>query len=778
MLWLYLIDLIIDKLKHQAWCHPLQPPLTYYKINNETTNESNKRIKRSKRRLIKENQRKRKIINRAKHKQNKKPDLWFWEKDFLHYLKKDDKIWVFDEDINQWKIGKIMEKKEKKYKYKQNPNYIFKLQINWERKMKKNYHTYFMWLSIDKFATSSTKMDVYTGYYRPKSKYNSFPYNIDRKKHLKNACNDTWSARKECIMCQQNAFCECAVTSIDDELYCCYKCIDEWQKKEIKEGIDWCRWKIYTMASDFCQYCIPPKWPRYFRPIQSNIIAYAMGYVLTCDHCNFEVFAKNEFQRKEFQHRVTECRMPKCDKTFCYRCRDELIEGICKDCVSLQEIKRYSKMLKNTIDDIITIDDAIANGTGNSNIYKQLQASDLIEIISEYSMGYVLQCNVDKQKRKCNGEIFIENEQILNRMLSEREHYLYHVRDRYVTERNEKYLTRIYGKYVRIQCDECTNATACNICYTNKDAKFNPCLDHPECQVCNKRCSSYGFRNCDSCRKGYCKKCGIINNVARNKSFCKNCVIKREHEKVDTALSKGIEINIDSTLLQYFDLNIASIITEYAVGIVIECMVNECDQEIFIENEYDFDKSKFMREYPYKQYILPKSDRMVTVKLFGKHRRMFCMKCFKKRKIKKCKFCYNLDEYKICGVHELCKCCNQRRIKYNCHWRYNCIVCKNKFCKQCDGGKNKCKKCVKIEVLQHLFENCIDDEYVIKVLSGFLNDIPFMKQNVNKKSGCNDWNKEEKRKRRMKNERIYRECDSMNDHLMDYGYIQQFYGRI
>jgi len=119
---------------------------------------------------------------------------------------------------------------------------------------------------------------------------------------------------------------------------------------------------------------------------------------------------------------------------------------------------------------------------------------------------------------------------------------------------------------------------------------------------------------------------------------CKSCVMNHEQNTMFLAISEGIQ-SMDDSLV--FESGVISIISSYAVGIVVQCSnaVEECDTEISISSRFDLDNSLCCNVDSDGNQIIVRtvdinteSDDVITSMcshsyVYGKRRQIVCSKC-------------------------------------------------------------------------------------------------------------------------------------------------------
>eukprot|EP01083_Nonionella_stella_P226936 805462_1 len=236
-------------------------------------------------------------------------------------------------------------------------------------------------------------------------------------------------------------------------------------------------------------------------------------------------------------------------------------------------------------------------------------------------------------------------------------------------------------------------------------------------------------------KKQYCDICGIRKKRYRYGSlvqekcrdvcmdWCKNCIVKTEHDKWDKAVLCGIRSN--AFLSDTFDMQLSNIIAAYSYGFVVKCTASHCDEEIVIANKYEFVRN-FVNLKPLSYTLSGKTERQ-TVFIYGERRRIFCMKCYYMR-MKQCKVpdCTNYDEYDYCAAHKFCELCHKHPRPWLWPNQRNKFTCRNglkRVCTYCYAfgglGPRLCNHCNKTELLCLLFQPYIADKQIINVLSEY-----------------------------------------------------------
>jgi len=147
--------------------------------------------------------------------------------------------------------------------------------------------------------------------------------------------------------------------------------------------------------------------------------------------------------------------------------------------------------------------------------------------------------------------------------------------------------------------------------------------------------------NCKSCSRDICIECSIPHNhdhkepsLPKEHYLCKSCVMKEEKNTVFRAISEGIQLRDDCLI---FESGVISIISSYAVGIVVQCSnaTEECNAKISISTRFDLDISSCWKVDSDGNNIIVQNvdtvsesdDENTITTNYGKRRQIICAKC-------------------------------------------------------------------------------------------------------------------------------------------------------
>eukprot|EP01084_Bolivina_argentea_P133040 234770_1 len=440
--------------------------------------------------------------------------------------------------------------------------------------------------------------------------------------------------------------------------------------------------------------------------IMKHIVEYSMGYMVQCGHCTEEIVINNIFDLNQY----IDCNKNRICwyKKNAYNTNNEFAWKIganavfmdrewriffCNHCTSaintLQKLNVTGDATFNLrkILTEIQIMQQIINKTGLFN-----KCDEITYKIAELAVGYIAKCC----NQKCQKTIFIDNEI----QLSDNALYIYKVSDtapRLQTDEDIKTnrfeLYRMYGKNYRLFCGDCIyTLSTCRMDtnYCRKDIE-KVCMKHPFCGICNRYYNvdandeNVKIMKCINCGNGFCSEiCGV-----KCDSLCKICALSMEYNGIYNAVFSVLDCftNIQA--------NIVRLITDYSIGIVVNCMVEHCNKEISCKNRFEFDGIKINTEgNKIINYMPSPKTGFQTVNIFGKQRRIFCHKCFDCGSITICNELncnnYEDDKYAVtCGIHPQCYLCHQL-LDTDCV--KNCTLCNYFICTNCSVSEKKRKK--------------------------------------------------------------------------------------
>eukprot|EP01084_Bolivina_argentea_P000543 1012_1 len=243
-----------------------------------------------------------------------------------------------------------------------------------------------------------------------------------------------------------------------------------------------------------------------------------------------------------------------CNKEFCIN--DGIIKSskICKKCILLEERKEINNLICDLFDGL---------------------PNDIIEIIIDYAVGYILQCcnynNIKDYAVECDRNIIIENK--FDYYLQKKNKKFYEYCIIYFNENDTDLIPYyfMYGRYRRIFCKRCYKKEMfkCEHCQhfeweygennTIKEVKSSfICGKHRFCKICGDR-HGVNFVYCRKCKNNFCIKKKHSDNVING--VCRECILKTYSNSVKRALRYYLKhILTDNN-------QIVALIVDYAVDI-------------------------------------------------------------------------------------------------------------------------------------------------------------------------------------------------------------------
>eukprot|EP01084_Bolivina_argentea_P318280 551934_1 len=389
-----------------------------------------------------------------------------------------------------------------------------------------------------------------------------------------------------------------------------------------------------------------------------------------------------------------------CQEYCCEKCM--VIDSLCKECIIRQEYEDTLSLISNIISKAMN-----------------MWSMDVFSMLTDYLVGVTTQC------MKCDESIIINNK--YDFFHNENDIYHYSIDKPYVNQN----CIFIYGEYRRIFCSICSISgtllggtgwlrnkyhylVGCHLC-DNYDMRPNGlkkdwlkfkkvdyvCCNHERCACynSNKLKKWNKLKKCIQCEKLCCTGQCILtdkDSQSNDRYKCRECIIYSEYHFMKEILTLSLNAFITND-------EIIHILSEYAIGYIINCNNKSCKKEIIINNQLDFYNSinlDNIRQYCVDNQFLKYCDENQLVSVYGKYRRIFCYECTPRYIWWKRKKTGNGGKEKK-GKWVLTRC-----IYYGCNNYEMNEICQNhpKFrfrCKYCDSKINNSSKC----------ETCINTEY-------------------------------------------------------------------
>eukprot|EP01084_Bolivina_argentea_P190731 327670_1 len=254
---------------------------------------------------------------------------------------------------------------------------------------------------------------------------------------------------------------------------------------------------------------------------------------------------------------------------------------------------------------------------------------DIIRLISQYAIGYIINCNI---QGNCDNKIIIKNQFDFENNYNN----YYNIDPKYIHSDNQHTISMIYGTYKRIFCISCNvNKKQCILC-KNYDSELEICLNHPTCVVCNNQFIIINNKSINSCDENKCSICnGFTCSACDVESCCNKCILTQEYNDISNALKTAI----NNYSIQDFNVGIIETITLYSLGIIANCIIDDCNKDIIIVNKVDYIR-KIRLTNMFKCYQSKLSKYNVTlitdvkqnnksVFTYTKETRIFCISCIK-----------------------------------------------------------------------------------------------------------------------------------------------------
>eukprot|EP01084_Bolivina_argentea_P246004 411781_1 len=169
---------------------------------------------------------------------------------------------------------------------------------------------------------------------------------------------------------------------------------------------------------------------------------------------------------------------------------------------------------------------------------------------------------------------------------------------------------------------------------------------------------------CVHCNKKLCTNC--FPSVE-----CRNCMVENEKKIICSTIK-------DSECIIKCDYIIA-LISQYAAGYIIDCFnKNICNNEIIIENKWDFTMKNEHDYYEIDEKFVDDRDINHITPVYGKYKRFSCVKCHEKLMSFQSN-CANNNMTYFCFNHTLCSLCGGKFDKHKenkCkNYHYYCCGC-------------------------------------------------------------------------------------------------------
>ena len=368
-----------------------------------------------------------------------------------------------------------------------------------------------------------------------------------------------------------------------------------------------------------------------------------------------------------------------CGLLFCVKCK---IDRECKLCIKSMEISNIKQPLLSV--------------TNSENLLNNHFEENIIGIIIEYSIGVATTCVL------CNDYIKINNKFDFMKDIdfNNNEIYKYKLQDLRSVEDDE--IRILYNEIYRIFCSKCfdygtnprsklwgcydSNCWIKDIRLTNNNDTFFLCGKHQRCVECgaNKRCGEE-VKLCKCCDKYRCRKC-----AGWDFENCRHCKDKQLIENKRKELS-GILLEI------FDDGKIIDILAGYAVGYLLICHAQFCNNEIIINSAKVMSDAGFfgIHEVAGRKHIGNPAF------VFGKYIKVYCEQCVE-----------------LYGTDRWCELCGEFVVGYTCKYcgRYdNNDALKYELSGECENDESDTDLLNEIDYLKHLRRYDNDAYYQKKV---------------------------------------------------------------
>ena len=212
------------------------------------------------------------------------------------------------------------------------------------------------------------------------------------------------------------------------------------------------------------------------------------------------------------------------------------------------------------------------------------------------------------------------------------------------------------------------------------------------------------IKQCHLCNKLICLCALISSPLQQNSSICRDCMCCYEQKQIIDSIQNA-NVNLD--------INSIKLISEFAIGFIIECCneLDSCTSKIYFDNTFDFLRrdtvfdaygSAIYYYYPSKYnelkaiYNVIPFDGKFNVR--GSKVRIYCSFCT--CKLQNCEgitFCKVLD---IRLRSKIIYLWHKKKLCFNGSDRLSCVECEQCFCDESTCGKDdKCIACLQTQII-------------------------------------------------------------------------------